>query len=74
MPKIWEIWKDYNGELGRGGYTKKIRDVAGYKDQMLVRSSELPLQTLPLSHFSPVVPLGVIPIQLILLVGNLSKL
>ena len=45
------IWKNYNSELGRGGYTKKIRDVAGYKDQMLVRSSELPLQTLPLSHF-----------------------
>ena len=45
------IWKKYNEELGRGGYTKKIRSVAGYKDQILVRSSELPLQTLPLSHF-----------------------
>ena len=51
MEEFVSIWKDYNSELGRGGYTKKIRDVAGYKDQMLVRSSELPLQTLPLSHF-----------------------
>ena len=51
MEEFVSIWKDYNSELGRGGYTKKIRDVAGYKDQLLVRSSELPLQTLPLSHF-----------------------
>jgi hypothetical protein len=46
-----KIYKAYNAELGRAGYSKKIRSVAGYKDQILVRSSELPLQTLPLSHF-----------------------
>ncbi len=51
MEEFVSIWKNYNSELGRGGYTRKIREVAGYKDQLLVRSSELPLQTLPLSHF-----------------------
>ena len=42
-------WRNFEMEYGRG-YQKKIRSVAGYKDQVLVRASELPMP-LPANHF-----------------------
>lgn len=42
-------WRNFEMEYGRG-YRKKIRSVAGYKDQVLVRASELPMP-LPANHF-----------------------
>jgi hypothetical protein len=44
-----DAWKNFQAEYGRG-YLKRIRSIAGYKDQVLVRSSELPMP-LPANHF-----------------------
>ena len=42
-------WQSFNEKFGRG-YQKQIYQVAGYKDQVLVRASELPTPT-PANHF-----------------------
>ena len=42
-------WESFNEKYGRG-YQKHIRQVAGYKDQVLVRASELPSPA-PANHF-----------------------
>ena len=44
-----DAWKNFQEEYGRG-YLRRIRSIAGYKDQVLVRSSELPMP-LPANHF-----------------------
>lgn len=42
-------WQSFNEKFGRG-YQKQIYQVAGYRDQVLVRASELPTPT-PANHF-----------------------
>ena len=42
-------WQSFNEKFGRG-YRKQIYQIAGYKDQVLVRASELPTPV-PANHF-----------------------
>lgn len=42
-------YRDYEQTFGRG-YLRRLRSVAGYKDQVLTRASELPMP-LPANHF-----------------------
>ena len=44
-----EKWQVFNDKFGRG-YRKQIYQIAGYKDQILVRASELPTPV-PANHF-----------------------
>jgi len=44
-----DAWRNFERQYGRG-YQRRLRAIAGYKDQVLVRASELPMP-LPANHF-----------------------
>lgn len=44
-----DAWREFEQQYGRG-YQRQLRSIAGYKDQVLVRASELPMP-LPADHF-----------------------